>query len=150
MLQFQLSSLIDAPVEVVWEFHERSDVLELLTPPWQPIKVVRREGGLEIGALTEFQIFLGPVPLRWVAEHTAYEKYRLFIDQQIEGPFQSWVHQHQFAAENGKTRLTDAIAFSMPVDWLAEPLVGWIVLAQLDSLFRYRHRLTQQQCAPVV
>jgi ligand-binding SRPBCC domain-containing protein len=52
MLNFKHSTLIDAPLEVVWSFHERPDILALLTPPWQPIQVVRREGGLEVGAIT--------------------------------------------------------------------------------------------------
>lgn len=37
MLHFSHSSIINAPVQVVWEFHERQDVLKLLTPPWQPV-----------------------------------------------------------------------------------------------------------------
>ena len=57
MVRFKYSSLIDAPVEVVWNFYERPDILNLLTPPWQPIQVIRHEGGLEVGATTEFNIF---------------------------------------------------------------------------------------------
>jgi ligand-binding SRPBCC domain-containing protein len=59
MQKFQHSSLIDAPVEVVWEFYERKDILQLLTPPWQPVQVVRREGGLDVGAISEFRLMLG-------------------------------------------------------------------------------------------
>ncbi|MDD1437932.1 cyclase, partial [Dolichospermum sp. ST_sed10] len=43
MLHFKHSSIINAPVEVVWKFHERSDILQILTPPWQPVQVVRRD-----------------------------------------------------------------------------------------------------------
>ena len=146
MLQFQHSSLIDAPVEVVWNFHERPDILQLLTPPWQPVEVVRREGGLEVGAISEFCLFLGPLPLKWLARHTEYEKNRLFTDEQIAGPFESWTHRHQFAQENGKTRLTDAIAFSMPGGEPLEFLGGWLVLAQLEAMFRYRHHVTKREC----
>jgi len=57
MLHYRKSTLIDAPVEVVWNFHERLDILERLTPPWQPVQVVRREGGLGVGAISEFRLF---------------------------------------------------------------------------------------------
>ncbi len=146
MLHFKHSTLIDAPVEVVWNFHERPDILQLLTPPWQPIQIVRREGGLDIGAVSEFRIFVGPIPLRWVAVHTEYERYHLFTDEQREGPFQFWRHRHQFREENGKTRLTDAIAFSLPGGWFSDILIGWIVYVQLIQMFRYRHTVTKQQC----
>lgn len=146
MQNFQRSTLIDAPVEVVWDFHERPDILQLLTPPWQPIEVVRREGGLEVGAISEFCIFLGPLPIKWVAVHTEYEKNRLFTDEQREGPFESWIHRHQFAQENGKTRLTDAISFAMLGGEPLEFLGGWLVQAQLEQMFQYRHEVTKREC----
>jgi ligand-binding SRPBCC domain-containing protein len=147
MLNFKRSTLIDAPVEVVWGFHERPDILDLLAPPWQPIQVVRREGGLEVGAISEFRIFVGLIPLRWLAVHVEYEKYRLFTDKQQEGPFEHWIHRHQFAAEDGKTRLTDEIEFALPGGSLTESLFGWLVIAQLEQLFSYRHEVTQRECS---
>ena len=58
MLHFRYSTLINAPVDVVWKFHERSDILQILTPPWQPVQIIRHQGGLEIGAISEFIIWI--------------------------------------------------------------------------------------------
>ena len=146
MLQFKYSSVIDAPVDIVWKFHERIDVLQLLTPPWQPVQVIRREGGLEVGAITEFRLNLGPLPLTWLARHTECEKYHSFTDQQISGPFEHWTHQHKFESENAKTRLTDEIFFSMPGGDPVEFVSGWLVQMQLDAMFRYRHQITKKEC----
>ncbi|PHJ57845.1 cyclase [Nostoc linckia z18] len=147
MLHFKHSSVINAPPEVVWKFHERPDILKLLTPPWQPVQVVRRDGGLDVGAITEFRLFLGPVPLTWLARHIEHEKYRLFVDEQISGPFESWIHRHEFEPEDsGKTRLTDAISFSMPGGETVEFISGWLVQAQLEAMFRYRHYITKREC----
>ncbi|RAM53096.1 MAG: cyclase [Hapalosiphonaceae cyanobacterium JJU2] len=146
MLDFKYSSVINAPVEVVWRFHERPDVLQMLTPPWQPVQVMRREEGLGVGAITEFRLFLGPLPLRWLARHTEYEEYHLFTDEQISGPFEYWVHRHRFEPENGKTRLTDEIFFALPGGSPIEFLGGWLINVQLEAMFRYRHHITRQQC----
>ncbi|HEY9800118.1 MAG TPA: SRPBCC family protein [Leptolyngbyaceae cyanobacterium] len=146
MLHFQHSSLINASPEVVWKFHERPDILQLLTPPWQPVRVVRREGGLEVGAITEFKLFLGPVPLTWLARHTECDKYRLFTDTQISGPFEYWIHRHRFEPENGQTRLTDDISYIMPGGETIEFVSGWLVQAQLEAMFRYRHFVTKREC----
>ena len=128
MLHFKHSSLIDAPVEVVWSFHESSDILQLLTPPWQPVQIIRREGGLDVGAITEC------------------EKNRLFTDRQIEGPMESWTHRHHFIEENGKTRLTDAIDFELPGGMPAELVLGWWVDLRLKDMFSYRHQVTKREC----
>ncbi|BAZ80088.1 MAG: SRPBCC family protein [Sphaerospermopsis kisseleviana] len=146
MLYFTHSSIINAPVEVVWKFHERQDILQLLTPPWQPVQVLRREGGLDEGAITEFKLFIGLLPLTWLARHTDFEQYRLFTDVQISGPFESWVHRHEFTAEDGKTRLTDNISYSMPGGDGVEFVSGWLIQLQLEAMFRYRHFITKREC----
>jgi ligand-binding SRPBCC domain-containing protein len=146
MVKFKYSSLIDAPVEVVWNFHERPDILNLLTPPWQPIQVIHRTGGLEVGAFSEVIIFVGPIPLKWLAVHTEYDEYHLFTDEQREGAFEYWRHRHQFTAENHKTLLTDDIDFSLPGGFLSNFFASWVVMMQLDQIFRYRHAITQREC----
>ncbi|BAZ45688.1 cyclase/dehydrase [Chondrocystis sp. NIES-4102] len=146
MLNFQYSSVIDAEVETVWQFHERLDILQLLTPPWQPVTIIRREGGLGVGAISEFRLSLAGIPIRWVARHIECQQYHLFIDEQIIGPMESWVHRHEFKAENGKTRLTDAIAYQIPGGALVEWLLQWWVNARLHDMFRYRHQVTKNNC----
>lgn len=146
MLNFKYSSLIDAPVEKVWQFHERADILQLLTPPWQPVTIVRREGGLGVGAISEFRLSLAGIPVGWVATHIECQTNRLFVDEQTDGPMESWIHRHEFTTENGMTRLTDAIAYQLPGGWLAEFILGWWVDARLTDMFRYRHQVTKTQC----
>lgn len=149
MLNFRYSSLINAPVEQVWQFYERPDILQLLTPPWQPVTVVRREGGLGVGAISEFRLSLAGIPVHWVATHIECETNRFFVDRQTDGPMESWVHRHEFVSENGQTRLTDAIAFEIPGGWLAESILGWWVDARLTDMFRYRHQVTKDRCERV-
>ncbi len=146
MLRFEYSSLIHAPAEVVWSFHERKDVLQLLTPPWQPVKIIRREGGLEVGAISEFRLLLGPIPVRWIARHIECKPYQLFVDEQIDGPMESWVHRHQFTSANGQTKLIDTIEYQLPGGLLSELILGWWVDQRLQDMFRYRHKITQQEC----
>jgi ligand-binding SRPBCC domain-containing protein len=146
MLRFKYSSLINASVKKVWEFHQRDDILQLLTPPWQPVKIIRREGGLEIGAISEFCLLFGVINLRWVARHIECEPYKLFTDQQIEGPMKHWIHRHKFQAENEQTRLIDEIEYEIFGGWLVELLLGWWVDSRLREMFRYRHNITKQKC----
>lgn len=146
MLNFKYSSLINAPVETVWQFHERPDILNLLTPPWQPVTIIRHQGGLDVGAISEFRLSLAGIPIPWIATHIECQPNRLFVDQQTDGPMESWVHRHEFSTENGQTRLTDAIAFEIPGGFLAELCLGWWVDARLKDMFRYRHEVTKKNC----
>ncbi len=146
MLNFKRTTLINAPIETVWQFHERPDIMQLLTPPWQPVQIVRREGGLEVGAVTEFRLLLGFIPVRWLAYHIECEVPTLFVDKQVEGPLESWIHRHEFTPESGKTYLSDHINYELPGGWIAEFLLGWWVNSRLENMFEYRHQVTRKEC----
>jgi ligand-binding SRPBCC domain-containing protein len=146
MLTFSASILIKAPIQTVWTFHERPDVLDLLTPPWQPVRIIQRKGGLEVGAITEFEIKLLILPVRWLARHVECDAPYTFSDRQIEGPMQSWLHRHEFTPVGDRTRLTDTIRYELPGGWLAELLLGGWVNSRLRDMFHYRHQVTRERC----
>lgn len=146
-LRFERSSLIRASVETVWDFHGRPDVLNILTPPWQPVEVVRREGGLGVGAESEFRLWLGPLPVTWLSRHVVCEPLVLFADEQVQGPMDSWLHRHRFeAAADGQMRLTDSIEYELPAAQATEPLLEQWVEQRLSDMFAYRHRVTRLAC----
>ena len=135
--------MIDAPVAEVFAFHERDDALALLSPAFPPVRVVKKTGGIEAGARVELRV-AGLV--RWVALHTEYAKDRLFVDEQIEGPFRAWTHRHEFEAVGTRTRLTDRVTYELPGGPLVNALAAWIVTPGLHQMFRHRHRVTRQHC----
>jgi hypothetical protein len=50
-----------------------------------------------------------------------YERPRRFVDEMVEGPFQSIKHAHEFAERDGKTVMTDDFAYQVPFG-----LLGWV------------------------
>jgi DNA-binding CsgD family transcriptional regulator len=77
-------------------------------------------------------------PIRWVASHTAYVKDRLFVDEQVEGPFASWVHRHEFEDLGGRTRLTDRVEYRLPGGAVVNAVGRWFVGAGLAGMHRLR------------
>lgn len=141
---FEYASLIAAPVEAVFAFHQRPNALELLTPPWAGVQVLRRTGGIETGAEVELLVPIGPFRTRWHAVHTAFEPGRLFVDEQREGPFRRWIHRHEFHDLGGHTRLVDRVLFNLPGGPLADFAAAWLARLQLRRMFRYRHEITRR------
>lgn len=134
---------IAAPVETVFAFHERPDALDLLSPAFPPVRVVSRTGGLATGARVELRI---AGVIRWVAVHTAFERNRLFVDEQAEGPFAEWVHRHEFEAVDGGTRLTDRVTYRLRGGRAANAIAPVLVAPGLSRMFGYRHRVTRRWC----
>jgi len=134
---------IDAPVETVFGFHERDDALKLLTPSFPPVKLISKTPGIGVGA----RVVLRVVVFRWVAAHTVFERNRLFVDEQIEGPMARWVHRHEFEDLGGdRTRLTDRIEFQLPGGVLINRLLAWTTRPGLRRMFAHRHGVTKSTC----
>ena len=142
MAIFTKSIVIDAPIETVFGFHERPDALLLLTPPFPPVRLVSKTGGLEPGSRVELRVGFLP----WVALHTAYQRNRLFVDEQIKGPFAKWVHRHEFESLGEKTLLTDRVEYVLPGGSFVNAALGWTVNIGLNQMFRHRHKVTKQLC----
>lgn len=141
MPSFSKSLFLAASVDVVFGFHERPDAFALLSPPFPPVRVVRRTGdGIAPG--TRIELNVGG--LTWVALHTVYEKNRLFVDEIVKGPFAKWIHRHEFEPVGDKTLLTDRIEFELPGGRLVNFLFAWIVKLGLRNMFSYRHRATRR------
>ena len=142
MATFVRSVVIDAPVEAVFAFHERDDALLRLSPSFPRVHVVRKTGGIEAGSCVDLRIG----PLAWVALHTRYEKNRLFVDEQLHGPFRRWIHRHEFEDLGGRTRLTDRVEYRLCGGKIVEALFGWFVELGLRRMFRARHSATKRFC----
>jgi ligand-binding SRPBCC domain-containing protein len=147
MPTFLKSVVVEAPVETVFAFHEREDALRLLSPRFPPLRVIRRTGGIEAGSIkpgSRVELKIGP--FLWTALHTAYEKNRLFADEQVQGPFAKWVHRHEFEVVDGATRLTDRVEYRLPGGAWMNRLFGWVVQLGLHQMFRRRHQTTKRYC----
>ncbi|MEZ4565586.1 MAG: SRPBCC family protein [Desulfobacterales bacterium] len=94
--QFKKSSQVNAPVEAVFKWHARPGAIERLSPPWDPLEIISRTGGIETGAEVKMRLFAGPVPVKWHARHVAFRENEMFQDIQVKGPFSRWIHTHRF------------------------------------------------------
>ena len=139
---------IEAPAEEVFRWHARPGAFERLTPPWAPVKVVDRTGGIENGARVVLSIPVGPMRVRWVAEHRDCVEGRQFRDVQVEGPFARWEHTHCFEPDGPDASvLEDHIEYALPFGPAGALIGGPFVRAMLARMFTYRHCLTAQDLA---
>ena len=139
--EFKKRVLIDAPHSEVFAWHERDGVLQRLSPPWEPIRIIRREGGIRDGATTLLEVKTGPIKYRWHAVHRNYQKDRIFQDVQVEGPFDSWEHTHRFYRHGtNRTILVDEVRYRLPFHSVTGFLLSGLVNRKLSRVFQYRHK----------
>ena len=132
------------PPDVLYDLHMAPGALEALTPPWEPVEVLRMSGAPdEEGSRVELRVGRWPLRFRWVAEHRDVVPGRQFRDEQVKGPFRRWIHTHRFLpAPGGTSVLEDRIEYALPGGRLGRWLFGWLVRRRLRRLFDFRHTVT--------
>lgn len=129
---------VPAAPEAVAAFHHDTHVLKRLTPPPVFVQIHSIEP-LGEGSRSEFTLWFGPLPLRWLAVHSGVDSASGFTDTQTQGPMKRWVHRHHWQVDGrGDTVMEERVEYehhSGPRGLLtrllfASPLL-WI-------MFRYR------------
>ena len=90
---FDYRFTVNAAFEAVSAFHFQTGILKALTPPLM-IMQVHRFDPLANGSIGEFTMWMGPIPVRWVAEHSDVSP-NGFVDTQTSGPMKYWRHTHR-------------------------------------------------------
>lgn len=141
---YSYESKISAPAADVFSYHERSSALQRLSPPWEPIRVLEKNGGIRVGDTVSIQMNMGPFKATWKAKHIEYEENRQFVDLQVKGPFKYWKHTHSFRSINPlETNLKDTVRLELPFGAYGHALGYSKVRKKLNQLFTYRHITTQ-------
>jgi uncharacterized protein len=136
------TSTLPVSAEEAFAWHQRPGALERLTPPWERIEVLQRAGGIEEGGRTTYRVHLGPLSCRWVALYRDFLPGRRFVDEQVEGPFSHWIHQHLFEPLGPATsRYTDHVEFAPPFGVLGAAAGMWLARPRVERMLAYRHAL---------
>jgi uncharacterized protein len=129
----------------LFAWHARPGAFERLSPSWEQLEIVAREGSIEDGDRLHFRLRKGPFGIPWIARHCGYELGRQFVDVAERSPFAAWEHTHAFvdaepeADGQAGAELRDEVEFRLPLDRLSWPIAKRGVEAMLDRMFRQRH-----------
>lgn len=143
MNKFNSKFIVKAPLKKVNAFHSSTSALKKLTPPPMFIQLHFAEP-LSNGSLAKFTLWLGPLPLHWLAKHEAVTE-NGFVDIQIEGPMAYWRHEHTFEMiDVHQTRVTDSVTYQFP-----KGIRGWLLRLLFNPiglrfLFSYRAFATRR------
>jgi uncharacterized protein (TIGR01777 family) len=135
----QFSTGLPVSAETAYQWHERPGAFERLAPPWEAVRLLRRQGTLADG-LVELALRVGPVTLPWIARHRDGVPGRSFVDEQVRGPFARWVHTHRFHPDGpDRCQMTDEIDYELPCGRLGRLGERWVEHRAARG-FRYRHQ----------
>ena len=129
---------LDAPIERVFAFFSRPENLGLMTPAAMRFRIRSLPDELRAGAVVEYALAVGPLPLRWRTRIAAFEPSSRFVDAQERGPYRAWWHEHGFARAGRHTVMEDRVYYAPPLGWLGRIANRLFVVPQLRRIFGFR------------
>lgn len=124
------------PLEEVFTFFSDPKNLESITPQWLRFRIVPPEPDeVREGSLIHYKLRVRGIPVRWTTRISVWDPPHRFVDEQLSGPYRSWVHEHTFRARGGHTVVRDHVRYDSPGGSLIH---RWLVRPDVERIFDYR------------
>lgn len=131
------------PLSEVFEFFSDAHNLQKLTPGNLNFQVISDSPiEMRVGTLIDYRLRLRGLPLRWRSLISVWEPPYRFVDEQVQGPYRHWHHEHMFEPEAEGTICRDRVHYTVPGGGLIH---RWLVQPDLQRIFQFRRAALQQQ-----
>jgi uncharacterized protein len=136
---------IDEKTPEVFSFFSNIKNLEKITPKYLNFKVEgMNTNKIQSGSLIDYSLKLHGIPLRWKTRINEFEEHKMFIDEQLNGPYSKWIHTHHFFSIGTGTLIKDVIIYKIPLGFIGSLFAGSFIKNDLRNIFNYRQKVIGQ------
>lgn len=147
MPSFRLETVIAAPVADCFDLSLSVDAHTASMGPSGERAVAGVTSGLmALGDTVTWRARHGGIPFRMTSAITAHERPTRFVDEQQQGPFASWWHEHLFSpTDAGSTLMVDVVRFRSPLGPLGRVADAVVLGRYMPHLLRRRNAWLRQE-----
>ncbi|MES2590131.1 MAG: SRPBCC family protein [Bacteroidota bacterium] len=141
MHHFIRKQVLKIDKETAWEFFSSPLNLAKITPSYLDFKITNEISSEEIydGMFIEYTIKpLFGIPVKWKTKISNVSKYLCFTDNQISGPYKSWVHTHYFIQQENQILIVDEIYYELKLGKLGKLINSLYIKKKINAIFDYR------------
>lgn len=138
-----LKSVQQLPVQIeeAWEFFSNPGNLKIITPDYMGFDITSAYHGEKMyeGMIITYKVSpIFMLPMDWVTEITHINEPFFFVDNQKDGPFRYWHHQHFFKEIDGGIEMTDVVNYAVPFPLIGLFMENILIRKRVEEIFDFR------------
>ena len=142
----EFEQIINLPIQDVFLFFSQPKNLSLITPPRLKFNILTPEPiHMNEGQLIDYTLtIMYIINIRWTTLITEYIPNKMFIDQQLSGPYSMWHHKHEFNIIDGSVEVVDTINYIVPFGFIGKVVNFFFIKNDLNKIFTYRYKIIDE------
>ena len=145
MESFEARLELPCSIELAFDLVASPEGIKKISPPAMGLFFTNAPERYSLGTKVEFKVQAMGLVRKLTHEVTAFDDPNSFTEQQIDGPFRHWVHEHVLEVrEGGWCVVIDRIQFLPPGGVAGMIMTASKILENLAEGFDYRHEQLEQ------
>lgn len=139
--------LKNVSIEDAWDFFSKPQNLKKITPEYMGFDIVSNSRVDEMYAGQIIRYIVKPlagIPMQWTTEITQVKEPNFFIDEQRQGPYKLWHHQHLFIEVENGVLMEDIVHYRPPMGFLGDIANSLFIRKKLKEIFDFRKKVIKQ------
>jgi ligand-binding SRPBCC domain-containing protein len=138
--------IVPVDLVTVFKFHEDPSHLALLLKGRESFRLLRHDGSINPGSMIWLQETIASlVPVTMGFRHTILRPPVAFAEEMVHGPFERFVHLHEFVESQEGTEVIDILEVSLPWHYGGELGTKRLVATVIQKLFEHRHAALRRE-----
>lgn len=133
---------IPTDLQTLWDYISSPKNLKTITPDYMGFQIKSDlPDKMYAGQMILYTVRpLFQIPLGWCTEITHVKELEYFVDEQRQGPYKIWHHQHHVKEIENGVEMTDIVHYQVPLGFLGEIFTTILVKPKLHEIFDYRFK----------
>ena len=138
--QMRRQQTLPIDLDTAWDFFSNPSNLQRITPDHLNFHIFTDvPAQVYTGLMIGYRLRVPPgVPVTWWTEIKHVEAPYRFVDEQRQGPYRMWYHEHRFRAVEGGVEMTDILHYALPLGVLGRLAHALFVGRQVRGIFDHR------------
>lgn len=130
-----------------WSFFSSPSNLKKITPSYMGFDILSNSNSdtMYPGQIIRYIVRpLAGIPMNWTTEITQVVEPLFFIDEQRQGPYKMWHHQHKFKEVENGVLMEDIVHYQAPLGFLGDIANKIVIRKKLEEIFNHRRKVINE------